>query len=152
MDVHETALPTNGHHVAKVISHRSVRQVLEKYEAALLLLLGFGGFSVLLAIAYNSIRRYVFRDVRNLDSSFDAGGRVTTSLTAVTVGVQLLWPADLLQSATVTAKVAMLDSNLCTTRVSRNRLWPRSALRFSRAIRSDAAGNRWSGPVKSVLT
>ena len=96
-----------------MISDRSVNQELERYEAALLLLLGFGGVSVLLAVAYNAIRRYVFRDVSNLDSSFDAGGRVTMSLTAVTVGVQLLWPADLLQSATVTAKVAGPDSDLC---------------------------------------
>ena len=86
--------------------------MIEKYEAALLLLLGFGGFSVMLALGYNAIRRHVFRDVSNLDTSFDAGGRVTTSLTAVTVGVQLLWPADLLQSATVTAKVKPFRVNL----------------------------------------
>ena len=77
------------------------------YEAVLLLLLGFGGFSVFLAVGYNWIRRHVFRDVSNLDTSFDAGGRVSMSLTAVTVGVQLLWPADLLQGATVTSKVCV---------------------------------------------
>ncbi|KAL8590055.1 hypothetical protein ACOMHN_034286 [Nucella lapillus] len=79
----------------------SISQEVEQYEAALLLLLGFGGISVVLALTYNAVRRYVFRDANSLDTAFDAGGRVTMSLTAVTVGVQLLWPADLLQSATV---------------------------------------------------
>ena len=50
----------------------------------------------------------MFQDKSNLDSAFDAGGKVTTSLTMVTVGVQLLWPADLLQSSTVTAKVGKI--------------------------------------------
>ncbi|PVD26613.1 hypothetical protein C0Q70_14290 [Pomacea canaliculata] len=85
----------------------AVTQVLEKYEGALLLLLGFGGISVLVAASYNIIRSYVFRDVSSLDSAFDAGGRVTTSLTAVTVGMQLLWPADFLQSATVTVRLGI---------------------------------------------
>ncbi|KAL8577001.1 hypothetical protein ACOMHN_064103 [Nucella lapillus] len=74
----------------------SIPQEIEKYEAALLLLLGFGGISLVLALAYNAIRRYVFRDTNSLDRSFDAGGRVSVSLTAVTVASQLLWPADLL--------------------------------------------------------
>lgn len=91
--------------VCVFIIFRAVTQVLEKYEGALLLLLGFGGISVLVAASYNIIRSYVFRDVSSLDSAFDAGGRVTTSLTAVTVGMQLLWPADFLQSATVTVRV-----------------------------------------------
>ncbi|XP_070197555.1 uncharacterized protein [Littorina saxatilis] len=85
-------------------------QVLDKSQAALLLLLGFGGFSVLLAILYISIRRYVFRDADNLNTTFDAGGRVSMSLTAVTVASQLLWPGDLLQAATVTIKNGVAGS------------------------------------------
>nr|KAG5702158.1 hypothetical protein BaRGS_010424 [Batillaria attramentaria] len=101
-------------------SCRSVQQVLEKYEAGLLLVLGFGGFSVLVAVTYNTIRRYVFRDVSNLDTTFDAGGRVTMSLTMVTVGVQLLWPADMLQSATVTAKMGIAGAFWYSTAVVTN--------------------------------
>ena len=79
--------------------------MLGRGQAALLLLLGFGGVSVLLALLYITIRRYVFRDADNLNTTFDAGGRVSMSLTAVTVASQLMWPGDLLQSATVTIKV-----------------------------------------------
>ncbi|XP_035829821.1 uncharacterized protein LOC101856160 [Aplysia californica] len=83
---------------------RIVEPRIEQYEAVLILILGFAAFSVALALLYNFIRRRVFGDSHNLDQSFDAGGHVSTSLTAVTVAVQMLWPADLLQSATVTAK------------------------------------------------
>ena len=79
---------------------------IEKHEAALLMLLGFGGFSVLVAVVYNSLRKYVFKDSHNLDTVFDAGGRVSLSLTAVTVTSQLLWPADFLQSSTLISKVS----------------------------------------------
>ena len=70
------------------------------------MLLGFGGFSVLVAVIYNTIRKYVFKDSHNLDTVFDAGGRVSLSLTAVTVTSQLLWPADFLQSSTLITKVS----------------------------------------------
>ncbi|XP_035826231.1 urea-proton symporter DUR3 [Aplysia californica] len=79
-------------------------QDLEKHESALLLLLGFGSLSILLALLYVGIRRYIFEDVNNVDSSFDAGGNVSTSLTAVTIAAQLLWPGDLMQSVTVAVK------------------------------------------------
>ena len=79
--------------------------VLERYETALLLLLGFGGASLCLAVLHKCIRRHVFHDADNVDTAFDAGGRVSTSLTAVTVASQLLWPADFLQGSTITVKV-----------------------------------------------
>ena len=82
-----------------------VHPVLEKSETALLMLLGFGGISLVLAITYNNIRRHVCHEEKTVDRTFDAGGKVSTSLTAVTVASQLLWPADLLQSATVTVHV-----------------------------------------------
>ena len=85
-----------------------VSPVIEKHEAALLMLLGFGGFSVLIAVIYNSLRKYVFKDSHNLDTVFDAGGRVSLSLTAVTVTSQLLWPADFLQSSTLISKVRVI--------------------------------------------
>ncbi|XP_061164269.1 uncharacterized protein LOC133173296 [Saccostrea echinata] len=80
----------------------SISPILEKYESALLMVLGFAGFSILLAIIHNTIRRIVYRDAHSLDTVFDAGGKVTLSLTAVTVTSQLLWPADFLQITTVT--------------------------------------------------
>ena len=51
------------------------------------------------------VRKYVYHDVDNVDTTFDAGGRVSTSLTAVTVASQFLWPGDFLQSSTITVKV-----------------------------------------------
>lgn len=96
--------------VAKDTGSGGLVQVLNRGEAALLLLLGFGGFSVLLAFLYISIRRYIFHDADNLNTTFDAGGKVSTSLTAVTVASQLLWPGDLLQSATVTIKNGVAGS------------------------------------------
>lgn len=87
--------------------YSEVYTVLEPHEAALILLLGFGGLSVGLALLYNFIRRRVFGDGDSLDRTFDAGGNVSFSLTAVTVAVQLLWPADLLQSSSVASKYGL---------------------------------------------
>ncbi|XP_050416686.1 uncharacterized protein LOC126830352 [Patella vulgata] len=78
--------------------------VFEKHETAALILVGFGGFSVLLALLYNAIRKHVFKDVNSLDTTFDAGGKVSMSLTAVTVASQLMWPGDLLQCSTVASQ------------------------------------------------
>ncbi|KAL8616992.1 hypothetical protein ACOMHN_014163 [Nucella lapillus] len=82
-----------------------VQPVLEKHETALLMLLGFGGFSIILALIHNAVRKYVFHDEHNLDTTFDAGGNVSLSLTAVTVASQLFWPGDILHSATLTTKM-----------------------------------------------
>jgi len=51
------------------------------------------------------LRKHVFHDDHNLDTVFDAGGRVSLSLTAVTATSQLLWPADFLQGSTLFSKV-----------------------------------------------
>lgn len=69
------------------------------------MILGFAGFSILLAITHNAIRKYIYKDAHSLDTVFDAGGKVTLSLTAVTVTSQLLWPADFLQITTITINV-----------------------------------------------
>ena len=84
---------------------------IEKHEAALLLLLGFAGFSVCLAILYRYLRRKVFKDSKKLDTVFDAGGRISVSLTAVTVTSQILWPSDLLMTATLISKVMYTPQN-----------------------------------------
>jgi len=74
---------------------------------ALLLLLGFGGFSLVIAAIYRALRKHVFKDVHNLDTVFDAGGQVSLSLTAVTVTSQLLWPSDFLMGPTLNSKVCL---------------------------------------------
>jgi hypothetical protein len=83
----------------------SISPILEKHQALLLMFLGFGGLSITLGITHYAIRKYVYHDSHGLDTVFDAGGKVTLGLTAVTVTSQMLWPADFLQSATIMSKV-----------------------------------------------
>ncbi|CAH1789691.1 unnamed protein product [Owenia fusiformis] len=71
---------------------------------AILLILGFGLFSVLVAITFHLTRKYIFRDASNVDTSFDAGGKVSVGLTATTLVSQMTWSATLLQSVTVAVK------------------------------------------------
>jgi len=51
------------------------------------------------------VRKYVYRDADNLDTAFDAGGKVSIGLTATTIVSQWTWSATLLQSSTVASKV-----------------------------------------------
>uniref|UniRef100_K1PJ51 Putative urea active transporter 1 n=1 Tax=Magallana gigas TaxID=29159 RepID=K1PJ51_MAGGI len=76
-------------------------------DATLFIVVGFGGLSIIVALIHNAIHRYVFKDQHRLDTVFDAGGRVTTSLTAVTVASQVLWPVDLVQTSVI-ATIAIL--------------------------------------------
>ena len=50
------------------------------------------------------MRRYVYHDADNLDTAFDAGGKVSIGLTATTIVSQWTWSATLLQSSTVASK------------------------------------------------
>ncbi|XP_013388210.1 urea-proton symporter DUR3 [Lingula anatina] len=68
------------------------------------LILGFGLFAVLVAMAFNLVRKYVYHDADNLDTAFDAGGNVSIGLTATTIVSQWTWSTTLLQSATVASK------------------------------------------------
>ncbi|CAH1789627.1 unnamed protein product [Owenia fusiformis] len=77
---------------------------LKTWQVSLIVLLGFGGFAMLLSVGHYFIRKYIYRDQDRVDTAFDAGGNVTLSLTAASAASQLFWPADLLQSATVTTK------------------------------------------------
>ncbi|KAJ8306848.1 hypothetical protein KUTeg_014932 [Tegillarca granosa] len=97
-----------------------VSPTIEKYQASLLMVLGFVGFSLMLAFIYNAVRKYIFHDSHNLDTSFDAGGNVSLSLTVVTVASQCLWPADLLQSSTTTSKFGLGGSLWYTLAVTTN--------------------------------
>ena len=57
------------------------------------------------------MRKYVYRDADNLDTAFDAGGKVSIGLTATTIVSQWTWSATLLQSSTVASKVNILENN-----------------------------------------
>jgi hypothetical protein len=52
------------------------------------------------------VRKYVYHDADNLDTAFDAGGKVSIGLTATTIVSQWTWSATLLQSSTVASKVS----------------------------------------------
>merc|ERR1712013_152368 len=73
-------------------------------QAALLIFLGVGTFAVFIAQAFQMVRKYVYRDADNLDTAFDAGGKVSIGLTATTIVPQWTWSATLLQSSTVASK------------------------------------------------
>merc|ERR1719341_1741953 len=61
--------------------------------AALLIFLGVGVFAVVIAQTFQMVRKYVYHDADNLDTAFDAGGKVSIGLSAT-----------LLQSSTVASK------------------------------------------------
>jgi len=72
--------------------------------AALLIFLGVGVFAAGIAQAFQLVRKYVYHDADNLDTAFDAGGKVSIGLTATTIVSQWTWSATLLQSSTVASK------------------------------------------------
>ena len=51
----------------------------------------------------------------NLDTDFDAGGKVSVGLTATTIVSQWTWAATLLQSSGVAARVSLLISTQAQT-------------------------------------
>ncbi|XP_021366508.1 urea-proton symporter DUR3-like [Mizuhopecten yessoensis] len=68
------------------------------------LLVFFGVFFVVLAVAFNFIRKNIYHDKNSLDVAFDAGGKVNIGLTSTTIVSQWTWAATLLQSSTVASK------------------------------------------------
>ncbi|CAH1779211.1 unnamed protein product [Owenia fusiformis] len=56
---------------------------------------------------FHLIRKYVYHDASNVDTTFDAGGKVSVGLTASTIVSQMTWAATLLQSATVAVKYGL---------------------------------------------
>ena len=58
------------------------------------------------------VRRHVYHDADNLDTAFDAGGKVSIGLTATTIVSQWTWSATLLQSSTVASKVMTITCML----------------------------------------
>merc|ERR1711988_464375 len=72
--------------------------------SALIIFLFVGVFAAGIAQAFQQVRKYVYRDADNLDTAFDAGGKVSIGLTATTIVSQWTWSATLLQSSTVASK------------------------------------------------
>jgi hypothetical protein len=72
--------------------------------AALCVFLGVGVFAIIIAQAFQMVRKHVYHDADNLDTAFDAGGKVSIGLTATTIVSQWTWSATLLQSSTVASK------------------------------------------------
>ncbi|XP_074654736.1 uncharacterized protein LOC141908541 [Tubulanus polymorphus] len=71
---------------------------------AVVLIIGLGVFVVLMAKLFGVVRKHVFNDEDDLDTAFDAGGKVTVGLTATTIVSQWTWAATLLQSSAVASK------------------------------------------------
>jgi hypothetical protein len=63
-----------------------------------------GCFAAGIAQTFQLVRKYVYHDADNLDTAFDAGGKVSIGLTATTIVSQWTWSATLLQSSTVASK------------------------------------------------
>jgi len=72
--------------------------------AALLIFLLVGTFAAGIAQGFQMVRKHVYHDADNLDTAFDAGGKVSIGLTATTIVSQWTWSATLLQSSTVASK------------------------------------------------
>jgi Na+/proline symporter len=75
-----------------------------RLDAALGIFLGTGAFAALIATIFQAVRHYVYHDASNLDTAFDAGGKVSIGLTATTIVSQWTWTGTLLQSSTVASK------------------------------------------------
>ena len=56
---------------------------------------------------YANYLRHIVCFQQNLDTDFDAGGKVSVGLTATTIVSQWTWAATLLQSSSVAAKVTV---------------------------------------------
>ena len=72
--------------------------------SAMLVFILVGVVAAGIAQGFQMIRRYIYHDADNLDTAFDAGGKVSIGLTATTIVSQWTWSATLLHSSTVTAK------------------------------------------------
>lgn len=71
---------------------------------ALIIFVMVGTFAAGIAQGFQMVRKHVYHDADNLDTAFDAGGKVSIGLTATTIVSQWTWSATLLQSSTVASK------------------------------------------------
>ena len=72
--------------------------------SAMLIFILVGVIAAGIAQGFQMVRRYIYHDADNLDTAFDAGGKVSIGLTATTIVSQWTWSATLLQSSTVAAE------------------------------------------------
>ena len=72
--------------------------------SAMIIFILVGVVAAGIAQGFQMVRRYIYHDADNLDTAFDAGGKVSIGLTATTIVSQWTWSATLLQSSTVAAK------------------------------------------------
>ncbi|CAG5131507.1 unnamed protein product [Candidula unifasciata] len=83
---------------------------IEMYEAIIIMLVT-GFLALMVAVLFTAIRKHVYKDQDDqVDTSFDAGGKVNAGLTATTIVSQWTWAATLLQSSTVAAKYGISGS------------------------------------------
>ena len=66
--------------------------------SAMLIFILVGVIAAGIAQGFQMVRRYIYHDADNLDTAFDAGGKVSIGLTATTIVSQWTWSATLLQS------------------------------------------------------
>ena len=72
--------------------------------SAMIIFILVGVIAAVIAQGFQLVRKHIYHDADNLDTAFDAGGKVSIGLTATTIVSQWTWSATLLQSSTVAAK------------------------------------------------
>ncbi|CAH1774641.1 unnamed protein product [Owenia fusiformis] len=80
-----------------------IQKSLESWHLVVTVLV-LGVFVGVISKIFNLIRKHIYGDKENLDISFDAGGRVSSGLTATTIVSQWTWTATLLKSSAVASK------------------------------------------------
>ncbi len=68
-------------------------------------------FNAQISYSQSQVRKRIYHDADNLDTAFDAGGKVSIGLTATTIVSQWTWAATLLQSSTVASRVSDLEKS-----------------------------------------
>ncbi|KAH9514149.1 urea active transporter [Bulinus truncatus] len=88
---------------------KGIKAPIESFEICLILLAtGILGF--LISRGFTLIRKHVYRDDDQVDTSFDAGGNVNAGLISTTIVSQWTWAATLLQSSAVAARYGISGS------------------------------------------
>ena len=93
-------------------------------DTSILLLTNTTHYCKVQRFTYFKVRRHVYHDADNLDTAFDAGGKVSIGLTATTIVSQWTWSATLLQSSTVASKVRITMEISTMTRLKTRELAP----------------------------
>ncbi|XP_076358107.1 uncharacterized protein LOC143250869 isoform X2 [Tachypleus tridentatus] len=73
-------------------------------QMSIFIFIGVGAFAALIAFGFHMVRKYIYHDSGNLDTTFDAGGKVSIGLTATTIVSQWTWSVTFIHSSTVASK------------------------------------------------